>query len=180
MPKIVWDPWALKTFGTLNALLALKDTLKAFKDFKNKQKCFWSIVFWYVKFNIQYTIDWMKIQMLKNSFCAKWILQKMQCFFFCELQLIAVLLLIRNFNMSWSTRFVSQKVIQGFFIFGPVSFLLDWYFCSTKSIDSLTLKRRNFFQNYKMIFKLRKSKFWELQFFSIVTFKWIFDIPFPH
>ena len=27
-------------------------------------------------------------------------------------------------------------------------------------------------------FKLRKSKLWERQFFSIVTFKQIFDIPF--
>ena len=25
-------------------------------------------------------------------------------------------------------------------------------------------------------FKLRKSKFWEYQLFSIVTFKWMFDI----
>ena len=25
--------------------------------------------------------------------------------------------------------------------------------------------------------KLRKSKFWESQFFSIITSKWVFDIP---
>ena len=33
----------------------LKDTLKAFGDFKNKQKSVWSNIFWYVKVRIQYT-----------------------------------------------------------------------------------------------------------------------------
>ena len=48
----------------------LKDTLKAFDDFKNKQKIVWSKIFWYVKVCvfwkcIQSTIDWDKTQMLK-------------------------------------------------------------------------------------------------------------------
>ena len=48
-----------------------KDTLKAFNDFKNKQKSVWSNVFWYVKVCIfwkciQYTIHWDKTQMLKK------------------------------------------------------------------------------------------------------------------
>ena len=45
------------TLGTVN----VKDTLKAFNDFKNKQKRVWSKVFWYMKVCIflkciQYTI----------------------------------------------------------------------------------------------------------------------------
>ena len=49
----------------------LKDTLKAFGDFQDKQKCGWSNAFWYIKVCIfwkcvQYTIDWDKAQMLKK------------------------------------------------------------------------------------------------------------------
>ena len=53
---------------------SIKDTLKAFNGFKNKQKNVWSNVFWYVKVYIfwiciQYIeIRWDKTQMLKNSF----------------------------------------------------------------------------------------------------------------
>ena len=51
-----------------------KDTLKAFDDFKNKQKSVWSNVYGYVKVCIfwkciQYSVLWDKTQMLKkNSF----------------------------------------------------------------------------------------------------------------
>ena len=49
----------------------LKDTLKTFDDFKNKQKSVWSNTFWYAKACIfwkciQYTIFWDKTQMLKK------------------------------------------------------------------------------------------------------------------
>ena len=49
----------------------LKDTLKAFHDFKNKPKNVWSKVFWYVKVCvlwkcIQY-MHWDSTQMLKKS-----------------------------------------------------------------------------------------------------------------
>ena len=50
--------------------------------------------------------------------------QKMHPFSFDELQLIKVLILICNFYMSWSTRFVSVKLCVGFSIFDSVSFLL--------------------------------------------------------
>ena len=55
----------------MNLINSLKDTLKAFDDFKNKQESSWSIVFWYGKVfilrkYIQYTIYWDKTQMLKN------------------------------------------------------------------------------------------------------------------
>ena len=48
-----------------------KDTLKAFNDFKNKQKDVWSNIFWYVKVYIfwkwiQYTIHWDKTHMFKK------------------------------------------------------------------------------------------------------------------
>ena len=51
--------------------ILFKDTLKAFDDFKNKQKSIWSNVFWYVKVCIyrkciQFTIHWDKIWMLKK------------------------------------------------------------------------------------------------------------------
>ena len=50
---------------------SFKDTLKAFNDFKNKQKSVWSNDFWYGKVCIfwnciQYTIYWNKTQMLKK------------------------------------------------------------------------------------------------------------------
>ena len=49
----------------------LKDTLKAFNNFKNKQKSVWSNAFWCVTVCIfwkwiQYTIHWVKIQ-IKNT-----------------------------------------------------------------------------------------------------------------
>ena len=47
-------------------MMLIKDTLKAFNGFKNKQKSVWNNVFWYVKVCIllkciQYTIHWDKI-----------------------------------------------------------------------------------------------------------------------
>ena len=86
----------------------LKDTLKAFDDFKNKQKSVWSNVFWYLK-AIHYNTH-VKTQMLKNTNVKntnvkkisfgqnKWY-KKIPSFFFCELQLITVLLLISDFYM---------------------------------------------------------------------------------
>ena len=60
------------TINTTKLTIPIKDTLKAFDDFKNKQKSVWSNVFWYVKVCIfwkciQYTIHWDKIQMLKTT-----------------------------------------------------------------------------------------------------------------
>ena len=52
----------------------------------------------------------------------------MHFFFFCELKLITVLLLIHSSDTSWSTRFVSQKLFVGFAIFDYVSFSLNFIF----------------------------------------------------
>ena len=74
-----------------------------------------------------------------------YLLEKMRSFFFRELQRITVLLLIR-------TRFISLKLCVKFFIFDSVLFLFTFlvfslYFWSSISMDSLTLKRHNSFQN---------------------------------
>ena len=56
----------------------------------------------------------------------------MPSFFFRELQLITVLLLICDSYMSWSTSFVSLKLRVGFSIFHSVSFLLKFIFLFNK------------------------------------------------
>ena len=105
----------------------------------------------------------------------------MPSFFFRELQLITVLVLICNFYMSWRTRFVSLKLCAGFSIFDSVSFWLKFiFFCSTKCMDRLTLKRHNSFQNQNnkkaihsfdprsLVFKLRQ----EVLKFSNISVNW--------
>ena len=90
-----------------------------------------------------------------------------------------------------------SKTVWDFPFSIPFCFYLSLYFYSTKCMDSLTLKLHNSFQvienphsfeKFKIqwylpdlelpknwpgdeFFKLRKVKFWERQFFSIVTFK---------
>ena len=73
----------------------------------------------------------------------------MLSFFFRELQLITVLLLICDSYMSLKTRFISLKLCVGFGILIPFRFYQSLYFCSTKYVDSLTLNRHNSFQNQK-------------------------------
>ena len=71
----------------------------------------------------------------------------MNFFFFRELHFLTALLLIRNFYTSRSTWFISLKTWVGFSIFDFVSFFLKLCFCSTKIMDSFTLKRHNSFLN---------------------------------
>ena len=96
--------------------------------------------FW--KFD-QSSTHWDEIQILQFLW-DKGKVTEMHSFFFHELQLIAVSLLIRYCYMSWSTRFIPLKLCVVFSIFD--SAFISLYFCSTKSIDSLTLQRPNFFQ----------------------------------
>ena len=56
----------------------------------------------------------------------------MPTFFFLELQLIIVLLLICYSYLRWSTSSVSIKLYVGFFIFDSVSFLLKFVFVFNK------------------------------------------------
>ena len=73
-------------------------------------------------------------------------LQKMHLFFFRELRLITVLLLIHKSYTGWSTSFIHVK--QWYFPFSiPPCFFLSLYFCSAKRRGSLTLKCYNSFQN---------------------------------
>ena len=57
---------------TSSVLFRIKDTLKAFDNFKNKQKSVWSNIFLYIKVClfwkcIQYTIHWDQTKMFKKS-----------------------------------------------------------------------------------------------------------------
>ena len=126
----------------------VKDTLKIFNNFNNKQQvyevCFWCVkvcIFWRC---IQYTIYWDKTQML-NKFLSGKTIQKTSSFFFREIQLNTVFLLICGSYMSWITRFVSLKLCLGFPIFDSVSFLLKFIFLINK-MHSLILQHHNFFQ----------------------------------
>ena len=58
---------------------------------------------------------------------------------------ITVLLLIFKSYTSWSTYFIYLKLCVEFFDFDSVSFLLNFFL--TKSMDFLTLKLHNSFQN---------------------------------
>ena len=104
----------------------LKDTLRAFGNFKNKQKSVWSNVFWYTKV-CKYTIHWDKTKMFKKiSFGQNRQYKKRPLVFFRKLRPITVLYLICDSYMSWSLRFVSLKVCVGVSIFDSVSLLLKF------------------------------------------------------
>ena len=77
--------------------------------------------------------------------------KKMHSFFFCEPQLSTVLILIRDFQPSSSTRFVYLKVCVGFSTLDSVSCHQSLYFCLTKSIDPLAFTPR------LVIFKLQQQ-----------------------
>ena len=70
----MWCPISsLKLLIDFGLNVSFKDTLKAFDDFKNKQKSVLSNVFWYVKLFIfwkcvQHNIHRDKTQIIKNSF----------------------------------------------------------------------------------------------------------------
>ena len=70
---------------------------------KTSTKSVWSNIFWYAKVYIfwkfiEYTIHWDKNNFLRTNLAIQ------KCTFFNrELQLITVLLLIRNSHTSWST-----------------------------------------------------------------------------
>ena len=80
----------------------------------------------------------------KHFLWTKQMLQKMHSFFFRELQLITVLLLIRESYMSWSTRFVNPKVCVGFSIFDSVLYFLRFKFLFNKKHGLFDFKRSYF------------------------------------
>ena len=71
---------------------------------------------------------------------------KMHSFFFRELQLITVLLLIRNSFTSLSLWFIFSKLCRGIFRFVVILVFIKLTFLFKKNDDSWTLKRHNFFQ----------------------------------
>ena len=72
----------------------------------------------------------------------------MHSFFFCELQLITVVLLIHNSYTSWSTWFISLKLCVGYFTFDSVSFLLNFIFLFNK-------KHELWLKNAIILFKMK-------------------------
>ena len=104
-------------------------------NLKTSNKSVWSNFFLYIYisknmyilkvYSIHYTLRWntnvKKIPPEKINSTKKCFL-----FFFRELQLITVLLLICDSYMSWSTRFVSLKRCVGFSIFNSVPFLIKF------------------------------------------------------
>ena len=76
-------------------------------------------------------------------------LQKIHSFFFQELQLITVLLLICNSYTGWSTRSISLKLCEGFSIFHSVSFLLEFFIFVQQKSRTLWL------QNVIIPFKIK-------------------------
>ena len=102
---------------------------------KTSNKSVWSNIFWYVKVHIfwKFTLyTEIKYKCYKRFLWTKWTLQKMHSFFFRELQLITVFLLIRDSYTSWTTWFISLKLCVGISIFDYISFLLNFIFLFNK------------------------------------------------
>ena len=98
---------------------------------ETSNKSVWSNVSWYVEVCIfwkcvQYTIDWYTIQIPFGQN------KRYERSLFWELELITVLLLICDFYMSWSAKFVSLKLCVWFSIFDSVLFLLKFIFLFNK------------------------------------------------
>ena len=86
---------------------------------------------------------------------------KLLSFFYHELQLITVLLLIRYSYTSWSTWFITLKLCVGFSIFNSVSFLL-------KFTLSFSFKKKSLFdfKCHMITFKIKKWQENHTQFCS--------------
>ena len=61
-------------------------------------------------------------------------------YLFYKLQLITILLLIRNSYMNWNTSPVSLKLYSGFSIFDFVPFLLKFIFLFSKNYELFDFK----------------------------------------
>ena len=85
----------------------------------------------------------------------------MPFFFFRELQLMTVLLLISDTYMSWSANFVSLKLYVGFSNFDSISILLQFIFlfsnCEwTHRIYNIMIPLKISFAPRPLIFKLQQ------------------------
>ena len=90
---------------------------------------------------VRYTIHKKNTLYILNMFFrTKQTLQAMQSFFFWELQLITVLLLILDSYTNWRTRFISLKLCVRFTIFDSLSFLLKFLFLFCKNYGLFDFK----------------------------------------
>ena len=119
--------------------------MKVFDDCKNKQEGVWSNVLWHVKFcifwnYIQYTKYWDKTQIKKQ-------LKTTTTKNASEHQIITVLVIDLRFLYK-----LKRKARFSLWDFPfSIKFRFYWslYLCSTKCMDSLTLKRHDSIQNPK-------------------------------
>ena len=118
----------------------LKDTMKAFDDFKKKQKSTWSNAFWYVK---------VYIFLRCNQYILHWAPAHHSLIFIWD-------------SYMWRTRFVSLKLCVGLSIFDSVSFLLKFSFLFNKKHGPLDFNRKAkhtfaLFKLRPLIFKLQQQ-----------------------
>ena len=120
-------------------ILIVKDRVKAFHDFKNKQKRLWRNVFWHVKVGIFSKFIHHSVYIEIKHKCSSY---QFHCYFaiciWVEARYFFLNNCVRHFQFSISFRSYQSL-----------------YFCSTKDMDSLTLKRNNSFESWNN----RKSTF---------------------
>ena len=123
----------------------LHDTLKAFDDFKNKQKNVWSNVFWQIKVRIfwkciQYTTQWDKKQMLKKFLLAKINGTKNAVFFLLRAPTHHSFTFNLRFLLELKHKVRLSKLYVGFSIFDFISLLLKFVFLFSKMHGLFDLK----------------------------------------
>ena len=99
-------------------------------------------------------------------------LQKIHYFFFRELQHITILLLIRNFYTTWSTRFISPRVCVEFSIFDSISFLLKFTLLFDKTYGLFDFEISQFLSKKKVKEKPHTVLQQEIWKFSDVCLTW--------
>ena len=112
--------------GSFRMALCLRKRWRLSSILKTSNKSVWRNVFWYVKVCIfwnciQCTIHWDKTQFLKNFPSNKISRTKNVLFFLSQTPTHHSFTFNLPFYMSWSTRFVSLKLCEGFSIFDLVS-----------------------------------------------------------
>ena len=132
-------------------IVAFRTHWRLSKISKTCNKSVWSSAFWHIKIYMFWKLHWVTLHTLYIELkhkCEK-TLQKMHSFFFPEPQLIRVLLLIHNSYTGWSTRFISLKVREGFFIFDSVLFLLKFIFLFNKKHGLFDFKALSFLSKWE-------------------------------
>ena len=126
-------------------VFVLKDTLKAFNNFQNKQKNVRKNVFWYIKVSIfwkciQYTIHWGKTQMLTKFPLEKTNGTKNYLFFLLQAPTHHSFTFNLRFLYELKHKDSSIKICMGFSIFDSISFLLKFIILLNKMQGSFDFK----------------------------------------